>query len=178
MNVFGYRRLTNLCFFVAAVSLLLFDLVPASHGLAGVLLIASGIVAIGAHFYLQSHPTRANSGVIAAVCESNCRELPKKAPTAAVSSNFADLRWVNVRVDVTKSTLTTAKSYSVRPILRPDVVAQVCEKLAAGPVDFEVTLTPEGDLRIRPIRQMQSHTFENMKPRAKSDHTLISNLVH
>jgi hypothetical protein len=60
------------------------------------------------------------------------------------------------------------------------MVAQVCEKLAAAPVDFEVTLTGEGNLRIRPIRQrLLPWTFEGvaMKPGATKRNPSASILV-
>ena len=77
-----YRQTTDLCFFLSAASVILFDHFPEMHWLLGSLLPSTGIVAVVVHFYVQSHPvntvasqTCATRGTDAALWEASSGHL-------------------------------------------------------------------------------------------------------
>ena len=181
MNSTGYKRITNLCFAIAVACVLLFDRFPAIHWLTGTLLIASGIVAMTVHFYVQWRPTSAAVDRKFIAREAKVPQASVAHLEASISSGSAEAGWVGTTVELPKIPRGGSKAYSYEPVLNAGIIVEVCEKLAAATTDFEVTLTGEGNLRIRPIREKrQLRAFEDLdvKPHATKGGLLTSNLIH
>lgn len=160
MNHVTYKRTSNLCIIVAAASVILFDKFPELHRLAGGLLIASGVVAAAVHFYVQWRPVQtaeeprpadAESGSLVVSIE-NTREPVRVAETLVRNTGEAVELWH-------KAPFKTGGWFLIDYLSRPSIdaatVAQVCQKLAATEMDFEVKLTGDGSLTIRPIRRKE-----------------------
>jgi hypothetical protein len=192
MNSAIYKRTTNLCIVVAAGSVILFDKFPELHTLAGVFLITSGVVATTVHLYVQWRPFQtaremppvdAESGSLLTPIEKT-QELVSVAETLAWtgtewSAVQAGKFWGKARSKTSglkdrsradeNPSFADAKWFSIVNLSRPSIdaatVAEVCEKLAATEMDFEVTLTGDGSLIIRPMRRKL--VFETTAPEAR-----------
>jgi hypothetical protein len=153
-----YKLATNFCLVVAAASVILFDRFPQLHWLTGGLLVGAGLAATAVHFYVQWRPVqtveRAPEETVADQFDGFLTPIGKALEPVCVpiaeTASAPDLG-----IDLGKVFVKFAISYPPRQRIDADIVAQVCEKLAATETDFEVTLTGEGDLTIRPSRQKQ-----------------------
>jgi hypothetical protein len=168
MNRTTYRRTTNFCFVVAAASVILFDRFPQLHWLTGGCLIASGVAAAAVHFYVQWRPVQTEKE--AATEESlDAVFTPVEAPAEPVPVEgrqwFAEVGGFDPGVAFRPMLMKFALDYPPRPPIDASGVAVLCQKLAATETDFEVTITGEGNLTIRPIRQKQREQrgFENLE---------------
>lgn len=176
MNHLTYKRITNVCIVVAAGCVILFDKFPGLHKLAGGFLIASGIAAVAVHLYVQWHPFQVGGETRPAGVESP-NLLPSVETTgepvyvrtwqlaAAETGTGWETELFNARWTRYRSRVGQVRAFAgvqglpiadtSRPSIDLDTVMQVCERLAASEMDFEVTLTGDGSLTIRPIRQRQ-----------------------
>jgi hypothetical protein len=192
MNSAIYKRTTNLCIVVAAASVILFDKFPELHRLAGAFLITSGVVATAVHLYVQWRPFQRVEEMPPAEAESsslgNPIEKTQEPVHVAETLAWTGTEWRTVqaagswgkapfktwgvkdRSRADESQLfADAQWFSVVSLSRPSIdaatVAEVCEKLAATEMDFEVTLTGDGSLIIRPMRRKQVFQTAASEPR-------------
>ena len=171
MNRTGYKRTTNLCFVVAASSVILFDQFPQLHWLTGSLLIASGVVAAAVHFYVQWHPIQTSNGLVVPVTTTETAR-PQRL------SSLVEPAEVDTGVDPHTFFVNFAIDYPSRPTIDTDTVAVLCQKLAATEMDFEVTITGDGNLTIRPIREKQQQVFfERFEPHSVRGTQGLSELI-
>jgi hypothetical protein len=171
MNRTTYKRATNFCFVVAAASVILFDRFPHLHWLTGSLLIASGVAAVAIHFYVQWRPAETSNGLLVPVeaIEPVRAEGPSLLAGATEVDTGVDPRMVFVKF---------AMDYPYRPPIDTDAVAVLCQKLASTDTDFEVTITGEGNLTIRPIREKQQRVFfANFERRSTKGTVGLSELI-
>ena len=158
MNRETYRRTTNTSFVIAVASVVLFDRFPHLHWLFGSLLLAAGIVAVVVHFYVQWHPAEvalapragaSKDSFLIADVDYSPRE-PLQSPLA----------WIDMEEVTVKFSVEPLPAFKPAAI-DPNIVVEVCEKLAAAEIDFEITLTGDGNLTIRRIRAPKLGIFEH-----------------
>jgi hypothetical protein len=191
MNHTMYKRVTNICMVVATACAILFDKFPSLHAITGAFLVVSGVLAAAVHVYVQWRPLQAPKEIQSTA--EKCRVLAPTVETKQEPSRVmlrhtlgaeqAERFWGETLKNIWsqwdqmepegnlplagRSTPYALYWFAQKPSIDVSTIVQVCEKLAATETDFEVTLTGDGSLRIRPIKEKQPPESTALEARFK-----------
>jgi hypothetical protein len=177
-----YSYITNLCFAIAVAAVLLFDRAGSLNFLLGGLLVASGLLAGAVHLYSQWHPPRPH--LPAATTEQGLTTTAEsKGDIYGLPEVLAD----EVVSGLPRYELPFIVSFrrtlyvlsQPRQRLDTDLLIEVAKKLSPNRADYEVTLTPEGNLTIRPLPLSRYEPeFRSFEKSAETRNPQYSKFIH
>ena len=153
-----YKFLTNICFAIAIVSILLFDRFSRVQWIFGGLFLMAAAVAVSAHLYSQWHPLAARQETAVDRIGSAVQPIQLCWPEFPEEETQRFL--VMARHPMFPAQLFIRQQFEYFAVSQPPLIArfdaniavEIARKLAPAQTDFEVTLTAEGHLVIRPFR--------------------------
>jgi hypothetical protein len=181
MTLRTYKRITNTCFGVAIAAVLVLDHAGSFRWLLASLAVAAGVVAGVVHVYVQWHPVDGNALPKSRAEEHSPAPLhllaQQSPPTwgygielapAAIEGRIARETTILDGLGFVPPAFRDVLAYRHQlpcarlwfqvpsrsePRMQVDEIVEVVRRLSAsqGPPGYEFTLTPEGNLNIRPM---------------------------
>jgi len=169
MTVRTYKIITNICFASGAGAILLLGRFGSFQWPLVLISVAAGAVALSLHLYSQWHPLKQEEvpAQSASVPQLPIQQLPEAQeeaaeeeepePSACFTTGVRYYLQTQLVKPLDLSEYFDEVSFGMKRLLTPhrfdvDNVIEIAQKLAPPRTDFEVMLTAEGNVVIRPIR--------------------------